>query len=465
MPEKDHNNRKVYTLLEVTKSLQSVIRKTYTSTYWIKAEIAKLNFYPKSGHCYPDLVYKVDGRVKAEMRSIIWRNDFRRLNKAFRDVAKEELKDGMQILFRAQVNFHPKYSLSLNILDIEPAFTLGEMAREKAETISKLKKERVFMLNKQLPFPLLPKKLAVISVSTSKGYHDFVNILENNRYGFQISHDLFSALLQGDRCAVSIGQQLDAIESQKTQYDAVAIIRGGGGDVGLNAYDDLELSRRVARFPIPVISGIGHSTNETVVEMVAHMNKITPTDVAYYILGKFQDLYFDLINLKKQLLSQTQKQIDSHHQTLDNLQALFSMKALHFTKKQKSLLDAYGKTLSKDVTRQLHDAEKQLRSYSSSIGKGVKINISARAKAVAQISSDIRKAARQQVSNNHQKLATAETKIRLLDPQNILKRGYSLTYKNGKLLRNISEIQEAEIVTTKLMNGTFESEIKSKTDE
>lgn len=465
MHEKDHNNRKVYTLLEVTKSLQSVIRKTYTSTYWIKAEIAKLNFYPKSGHCYPDLVYKVDGRVKAEMRSIIWRNDFRRLNKAFRDVAKEELKDGMQILFRAQVSFHPKYSLSLNILDIEPAFTLGEMAREKAETISRLKKESVFMLNKQLTFPLLPKKLAVISVSTSKGYHDFLNILQKNPYGFQISHDLFSALLQGDRCAVSIGQQLDAIEVQKSEYDAVAIIRGGGGDVGLNAYDDLELSRRVARFPIPVISGIGHSTNETVVEMVAHMNKITPTDVAYYILGKFQDLYFDLINLKKQLLSQTQKQVESHHQKLDNLQALFSMKALHFTQKQKSLLDSYSRTITKDITRQLHTHDKQLRTYSASIRRGVKFNISSRSKVFAQISADIRKAARQQVSQDHQKLATAETKIKLLNPQNILNRGYSLTYKNGKLLKNINEIKEGDTVTTKLINGTFESEIKSKANE
>ncbi len=465
MPEKDADNRKVYTLLEVTKSLQSVIRKTYTSTYWIKAEIAKLNFYPKSGHCYPDLVYKVDGKVKAEMRSIIWRTDFRRLNRAFREVAKEELKDGMQILFRAQVSFHPKYSLSLNILDIEPAFTLGEMAREKAETISRLKKEGIFMLNKQLSFPLLPKKLAVISVSTSKGYHDFINILEKNRYGFKISHDLFSALLQGDRCALSIGQQLDAIESQKSEYDAVAIIRGGGGDVGLNAYDDLELSRRVARFPIPVISGIGHSTNETVVEMVAHMNKITPTDVAYFILGKFQDLYFDLINQKEQLISQAQKQVDSQRQTLENLQAMFSMKVFYFTRKNKSLLDAYGKTISKDISRQLHDAEKQLRTYSTSIRRGVEINISIRTKTVSQHSADIRKAARQQVSQNHQRLATAETKIKLLDPQNIFRRGYSLTYKNGKLLKNINEIKEGETVTTKLMNGTFESEIKSKTNE
>ncbi|MDZ7775325.1 MAG: exodeoxyribonuclease VII large subunit [Bacteroidales bacterium] len=465
MKENKKDARKIYTLLDVTQSLQAVIRKTYTGSYWIKAEIARLNFYPKSGHCYPDLVYKVEGKVKAEMRAIIWRNDFKRLNHAFKEVVKEELKDGMQLLFRANVNFHPKYSLSLNIVDIEPSFTLGEMAREKAATIAQLKKEQVFMRNRQIPFPLLPKRLAVISVSTSKGYHDFLNIIDNNRYGFKISHELFSALLQGDRCAESIAQQLAAIKLQQQQFDAVAIIRGGGGDVGLNAYDDLELARLVATFPLPVISGIGHSTNETVVEMVAHLNKITPTDVAYFFLGKFQDLYHHVISLKEQLIAHAGKRILGQHILLKNLQQLFLMKVKHVTATHINQLLTYGFTIRKEVDRKVEAGRKQLKKYPAVISGTALQRIKENRRRVLLNAGMIKILANNQIKGARNHLEATEDKMHLLNPENILKRGYSLTIKDGKAVSSSKQVSKGDMVTTRLFKGSFESEIKTKNDE
>lgn len=454
--------RKIFTLLDLTKSLQSIIRKTYTRSYWIKAEIARLNYYPKSGHCYPDLVYKVKGKVQAEMRSIIWKSDFKKLNMQFKQVVKEELKDGMQILFRANVNFHPKYSLSLNIVDIEPAFTLGEMAREKAETIEKLKKEGIYQNNKLLPFPLLPKKLAVISVSTSKGYHDFLNIIENNKYGFMLEHKLFSALLQGDKCAASISGQLDEIRKMKAQFDAVAIIRGGGGDVGLNAYDDYALAKEVATFPLPVISGIGHSTNETVVELVAHLNKITPTDVAYFFLNKFLDLYHHLNNLREKLHASADKRIHDQQHILESRKQRILLHVHHFTVAQQKNLQNTNREIIREIHRRVLREQSKLSTYPLSINRKVKQEIKSGRSELQLKTSRLRSLTTQHLKSNRKRMDNIQTILTILHPDNVLKRGYSITMKDGRAIKDVSGLKKGDVVTTRLYDGTIESEIKTK---
>src|SRR5690606_29841452 len=168
------DGRKVFTLVEVAASIQKTVAQRYASSFWVKAEMNKLNYYPHSGHCYPDLVEKVDGgRVIAQLKSTLWRDDYVRINENFLSVVKSPLTEGIKILFCARITFDPVHGLALRITDIDPVFSLGELEREKQETISKLKEEGIFDRNKTLPFPLLPQRLAVISVQTSKGYADF----------------------------------------------------------------------------------------------------------------------------------------------------------------------------------------------------------------------------------------------------------------------------------------------------
>src|SRR5690606_4085325 len=286
MPEMIHN-KTIFSLLEVSRSIQKTIADRYRSLYWIKAEMNKLNHYSHSGHCYPELVEKREGKVVAEMRSILWKADYQRINAQFQKLLNEPLRDGITILFQAGISYDPLYGFSLKIVDIDPTFVLGELEKEKRESIRKLQVEGIFDANKRLPFPLLPKRLAIISVETSKGLSDFFKIIQRNPWKYRFEYTLFPALLQGDKSVPSIIRQLANIAEKTEEFDAVAIIRGGGGEVGLSSYNNYQLAKAIAIFPIPVITGIGHSTNETVSEIVAYQNAITPSELADFLIQKF----------------------------------------------------------------------------------------------------------------------------------------------------------------------------------
>src|SRR5699024_7019962 len=299
--------RKIYSLSFVAKSIQKTIAKRYTQAYWIKAELNKLNYYQHSGHCYPELVEKKEGRVLTQIRSTLWKNDYQRINKSFLKLLKEPLKDGIKVLIFATIEFHPEYGLSLHILDIDPSFTLGDLEKEKQKSIEKLKKEGIFNQNKKIKFPVLPQRIAVISVQTSKGYADFLNVLgnakKNNNYAF--FQMLFPSLLQGDQAVFSLRKQLNRIRKVAHHFDIVVIVRGGGGEIGLTCYNNYELAKDIALFPIPVLTGIGHATNLTVAEMVAYKNAITPTGLAEELIRKFDEFAFPVEEYKKQVLALT----------------------------------------------------------------------------------------------------------------------------------------------------------------
>src|SRR5699024_9699764 len=218
------DDKQVFSLLQVTRSVQRTIAQRYARTYWIKAEMNKLNHYTHSGHAYPDLVEKKDGKIVAEMRGTIWRSTYQRINKEFIKYLGEPLKDGISLVFEASITYHPMYGVGLNIVDIDVSFVLGELEKEKKESIAKLKKEGLFDKNKQLPFPLVPKRIAIISVETSKGLSDFYNIIRKNPWGYKLEYTLFPSLLQGDKSIASILNQLAAIRSQVESFDVLIII-------------------------------------------------------------------------------------------------------------------------------------------------------------------------------------------------------------------------------------------------
>ena len=218
------NEKSVYTLLEVARSIRKTVSERYRQTYWIRAELNKLNYYKHSGHCFPELLEKQDGKVLAQMRSTIWNENYLRINRKFLDVLKEPLKDGVKILFEAAIVFDPVFGLSLHIHDIDPSYTLGDLEKEKQETIKKLRDEALFSKNKMLPLSLLPQRIAIISVSSSKGYSDFLKIIESNSRGYRFFHLLFPSLLQGEKAVSSMIGQLKKIYQVRTHFDAVAII-------------------------------------------------------------------------------------------------------------------------------------------------------------------------------------------------------------------------------------------------
>lgn len=409
------NERPVYALSKITKSIESVINKNYIRAYYIKAEILKLNYYPHSGHCYPELVEKENNKIKAQLRGVIWSTQFRNINERFIAITGEPLKEDISILCLATIEFSAQHGLNLHIQDIEPTYTLGEMARNKRNVIEKLKKEQKFLLNRQKQLPIVPKRIAIISVETSKGYSDFMVTLQQNSWNYKFETQLFPSILQGDKALISMPYQLSEIAKRQQEFDCVVIVRGGGGDVGMSCYDDYVLAAAVATLPLPVITGIGHSTNETVTDMVAFANKITPTEVAYFLIQQFHNFAIQIDDCKEKL---TKK-----------IQQLLQEQSFYFSKISQQLLLIIGKYN--------HQKEKEIQ----------------------YLLQRLQSTSVQYLLKQQNALHQAQTTIEFLHPENILKRGYSITMKNGKPLRDVNDVSTGDEIMTRLFKGEIISTI------
>ncbi len=450
---------KYYSLSKVAASLQSVIRREYSQYYWIKAEIARLNFYPKSGHCYPDLVEKKSGKILAQMRAIIWSRDYFRINAEFVKKTGNALADGMEILFKAKLEFNPTHGFSLMIVDISAEFVLGKMALEKKQNLLRLKQEGLFYRNKELKFPLLPQRIAIISVETSKGFHDFTNIIENNSRGYKFFWMLFPALLQGDGAVQSIQQQLEQIRGLKQHFDLVAIIRGGGGDVGLSCYDHYDLARMVAEFELPIISGIGHSTNETLVEMVAHYNPITPTDLAYFLQQKFDNIAVVVEEMNQKIVDSSKKSLLEKRSYLDELPRRIQRQTLGSISEQKYHIERHSGRLQHKTLMLLQIQELNIERYWEITKRLIKQKLDVAPNDLSDKSRRLQRASKAILDNQYSGMNFFEGKIELMKPENLLKKGYSLTLFKGKPIKDVKSLKLGDIIQTRLNKGELESSI------
>lgn len=417
MPEQIQN-RTIFSLLEVSRSIQKTIADRYQSLYWIKAEMNKLNRYTHSGHCYPELVEKKEGKIVAEMRSILWKTDYERINRQFIELLNEPLRDGITILFQAGISYDPLYGFSLKIVDIDPTFVLGELEKEKIASIKRLHEEGIFSANKQLPFPTIPKRLALISVETSKGLSDFFKIINGNPWGYRFENTLFPALLQGDKSVPSIIKQLAVIAEKQDDFDAVAIVRGGGGEVGLSSYNNYLLAKAIAIFPIPVLTGIGHSTNETVSEMVAYKNAITPSELADFLIQKFHNFAIPVDDAQRRMINACQLIFKQEHQ--------------------------------------------QLQQYSQQISWSSKSFLQVKKNKVDNLFKDLQLFARQQFKEQQNNLVHAHRLINIANPKQLLKRGFSITRFQGKAIIDPAALPENTALETELYQGTLYSTLTSK---
>jgi exodeoxyribonuclease VII large subunit len=393
----------------------------------------KLNHYPQSGHCYPDLVEKTDGKVVAEIRSTIWKDDFQRINDNFLSLLHEPLKSGIKILFCAKISYNPVYGLSLRILDIDPSWSLGELEREKLQTIERIRKEGVFDTNRSLMLTLLPQRVAVISVQTSKGYADFRKIIDENDWGYAFFHMLFPALLQGENAVNSILAQLACIKRVIHHFDVVAIIRGGGGDVGLTCYNNYELAKAIALFPLPVVTGIGHSTNETVAEMVAYKNAITPTELADYLIQKFHNFAVPVKNAENTLAEKFSRLIREEKTRILNTVRYFKSVTLSRLSQNKNEVQQEIKAIQQQSVYFIKRKQEQLVIQKTTVS-GNALNF---------------------IHVHLINLVSLVKNIELLNPVNVLKRGYTITMVKGKALKTVGDVEEGTLLRTILADGSI----------
>ena len=402
------------------------------------AEIAEIRCNSR-GHCYLELVERKDEETVAQIRANIWSRTFRSLASRFEKATGEGLKQGLKVLLQVSVTFHEIYGLSLNVRDIDPAYSLGEMARKKKEVIERLTKEGLITLNRQVPLPLVPQRIAVISSATAAGYGDFINHLDGNPYGYKIFHTLHQAVLQGQEAVPSIISALRDVKKHRQRYDAVAIVRGGGSQIDLSFFDTYDLAVEVATFPLPVITGIGHERDDTITDIVAHIKLKTPTAVAEFLLSNMNSFEERLTEAQETLIHRAKELLRDENHRLQYI-------AQHFRHIVKDRFTGEMKRLEIGLHKLIHETTKTLDGRSNML----RLDIS-------RIAGGLNALYRQQENRlNH-----CDQAIRLLDPLNVLKRGYSITYLNEKAVRDSAELRGGDIISTKVYKGSVKSRVEA----
>ena len=387
-------NVRIFSLKEVASSIKRTLNARYGSSFWVKAEMIKLNYYPYSGHAFPDLIEKGDNGLVAQMRAVIWSSDLKRIRDKFRACGIEDLSDGITILFNASIMYDEFYGLSLRIIDIDTGFTLGELERQRLLCVERLKAEKIYDNNKSLTLSALPRRFAIVSVESSKGYNDFKQIVNKFSPQYKIFYHLFPSLLQGGGAVASIIDSLERINAVADCFDAVLIIRGGGGDVGLDCYNNYNLCRAVALCSLPVLTGIGHASNQTVVEQIAWRNCITPTDLADFVFSLFAQADNDIMN--------------------------------------------EAERLKQNVLQHLSEERKRLKS----------------------VSDILRIRTENKLENEKEKLVMIERYLRLAKPSLLLTKGYTMTYRDGKIVVSKAELKSGDEIVTHFADGDVISIVK-----
>ena len=457
------SEKQVFTLQQVVRSIKKTLEDRYTQNYWVKAEMHKLNKYP-SGHAFPELVQKDENKIVAQITGTIWKQQLERINTKFIEVVKEPLKEGTTLLLLVKINYSETFGLGLQILDIDPSYSLGELQKQREETLRKLAKEGLLNLNQKLHFPLLPKRVAIISADSSKGLSDFLQVLQENEKSYFIFTHLFNAYLQGDVAVQSIISALKKIKRVKDHFDIVIIVRGGGAEVGMTCYNNYDLCKAIAEFPLPVLTGIGHSTNLNVAEMVSFRNEITPTKLAEFLLQTFREFEQETKRLNREMIAHSLQLIDKTKQDFNGQVRVFKHASLRFTDSLKNELNQQIIEL-KNTTRYFlkneNDAVLSLKNDYRIVTKEI---ITAERNTLSLISKPIKGSLLHFFERKESDLEQLEKTVNILNPSNVLQRGYSLTLLNGKILSAKNKPKKGDLIESKTNSLTLFSRVE-KTSE
>jgi len=429
------------TLFEFSLMLESYISDGFKSKYfWITAEISALSI--KMGHCYLNLIDKDQGssQPKAEIKGIIWKNSLEKINNKFAGVTGFYLKKDISILFLATLNYSPRFGISLNIIEIKPEYTLGELMLEKQRTIQRLIKNGLYDKNKKLEFPIVPQKIAVLSALDSKGYEDFANVLTNNSHSYKFDLKLFPVLLQGNNAATDISKTLNYLANHKNKFDIAVLIRGGGSNIDLLCFDSYELAEAIANFPLPVVTGIGHTTDTSVADEVAYTNKETPTAVAQFIITTTREFELKLIDYTKTIQTNTLR---------------FLEKEERFIERSLNSVNLHPKLKLKNEYLKLNFSFNRISQKSNKIIQFEQAQHS-------QITKDFQKFPISLINKERQSLNIIDRRVMAQDPYLQIQKGFSITKINGKTITKLSKIKIGDEIETITAEGLIKSNVKSK---
>lgn len=407
------------------------------SGVWVTAELSDLRI--NGGHCYIELIEKNQmGQTVAKLRATIWQSTFTGIRRKFYEATGRDIVTGLKVLLKGNVTHHSLYGLSFNVSDIDPSFTLGDMERLRREILMRLTREGIIEHNKALSMNMAPQRIAIISAEGAAGYGDFINQLEYNAEGYVFYTRLFPAIMQGDRVSSSIREALEIIESTIDLWDCVVIIRGGGATTDLNGFDDYELAKAVALCCLPVVVGIGHERDRTVLDEIAHTRLKTPTAVAAFFVDTLRDSEKRAEAATDRIVHYVSDRIAGENQRLANFTSLIPALTDSRLKMAAAWLEREAAKIPLIVESRLTREKSRIDETFMRIKLGLEKRIALS-------------------KNNLDKL---ESMINVLSPLNTLKRGYSITRINGKAVKDRSSLKIGDIVTTELFDCKMDAEIK-----
>lgn len=406
-----------YTLRQLNLMVRDAIEDALPDEYWVEAELSECR--ENSGHCYMELIEK-DERSNtpvARASAKCWRQTWAMVSPYFQRTTGQPLRAGMKVLLKVYAQFHESYGFSWIVSDIDPTYTLGDMARKRQEIIRQLKEEGVFDLQRELRIPSFAKRIAVISAQNAAGYGDFCRQLEENEYGFRFEVTLFPAIMQGEQVEQSIIAALNQIYSVHSKFDVVVIIRGGGATADLSGFDTLVLAENVAQFPLPIITGIGHDRDESILDMVANTKVKTPTAAAALLIDNLLRVQERLDDASQRITHAVNQLISSQKAKIATMTSLIPSLALRVVGDQRHRIDMMENRLPVAIERRL-TSQKHL-------------------------------------------LERLTIKLQGFDPQLLLSRGYSITLKDGKAVRDPKQLRSGDEIETRLEKGTIRSVVKN----
>ncbi|MDO4956889.1 MAG: exodeoxyribonuclease VII large subunit [Bacteroidales bacterium] len=407
----------VLSLYELNRLVRNVLEDAFDQSYWIQAELSDVGVN-RTGHCYVDFVQKAPkgNAIIARARGTIWANVYALLAPYFEQQTGQRFAAGIKVLVKVEVNYHEAYGFSLNVIDIDPTYTLGDLARRRQEILRQLEEEGVLTLNKELEMPVLPQRVAVISAATAAGYGDFCNQLFNNPKGFVFYPKLFPAVMQGEQTEKTIISALNVIAEEQEKWDVVVIIRGGGATSDLASFDTYLLAANVAQFPLPIITGIGHERDDTVLDMISHTRVKTPTAAAEFLIDRIDESACKLEELAQRMAY------------------LIEFRRVQEERK----IDALWNSVEQIAQRRIIQGEHTIQ----------------------LLQQRLRMALPMRLERENHKLNLVSQRIQDNSPERLLKRGYSLTLKDGKVVKDASQLKSGDVIETRLGTGNVESTVK-----
>ena len=405
-----------YTLRQLNLLVREAIEETLPDEYWVEAELSEC--HENSGHCYMELIEKDEhsNTPVARASAKCWRQSWQMVKPYFERTTGQPLRAGMKVLVKVYAQFHEAYGFSWIISDIDPTYTLGDMARKRQEIIRQLKEEGIFDLQRELRIPTFAKRIAVISAQNAAGYGDFCRQLEDNDYSFRFEVTLFPAVMQGEQVEQSVINALNSIYERIHDYDVVCILRGGGATADLSGFDTLALAENVAQFPLPIITGIGHDRDESILDMVANTKVKTPTAAAALLIDNLLRILERLDDASQRISNAVNQRISSQKIKIASMTSLIPTLTLRMVGDQRHRIDTIGNRLPIAIERRLTTQKHLLESLS--------------------------------------------LKLQGFDPQLLLSRGYSITLHNGRAIRDPKQLQPGDEIETRIEKGTIKSIVK-----